>query len=186
MNVRHRFLILSVIAAGCFYPPMQKPPPARATEVTLPIPYDLGWNAVHAVIARNDYHIITENPDAGVVEAQARTGFTLKDADCGRLKGIWRKYWAEPDPDASALYDFTVKPKGDEATTVAVHATFSAPLQVPFHPIRGERCVSRGTQEARLLNEIAAQSRHEHRIDFKARPAPAPTSAPLPARRTVE
>lgn len=186
MNTRHAFLILSVFVAGCFYPPVQAPPPTRATEVTLPIPYDLGWDAVHTVIVRNDYQIITENPDAGMVEAQARAGFTLKDADCGGLEGIGRKYLAKPEPDASALYDFTIKPKGDEATTVAVHATFSAPLHVPFHPVRGERCVSRGVQEARLLNEISAQAHKEHRIDFKPRPVPTPMPAPLPARKTVE
>lgn len=185
MDARHVFLILSVIVAGCFYPPMRKPLSANAAAVTLPIPYDLGWDAVHAVIVRNDYQIVTQNPDAGTVEAQARAGFTLKDADCGRLKGIAGKYAAAPDPDSSAVYDFTVRPSGDEATTVAVHATFSAPLHVPFHPMRGEECVSRGTREARLLNEISAQAREEHRIDYNAPPRP-PKPAPLPARETVE
>jgi hypothetical protein len=185
MNARLAVPILAVVAAGCFYPPMQKPPSPHATRITLPIPYDLGWDAVHTVIVRNDYRIITENPDAGTVEAQARTGFGLEDADCGRLKGIAGKYPAEPGPDASAVYDFTVKPDGDEATSVAVQATFSAPLQVPFHPMTGEECVSRGTQEARLLREISAQARNEHRIDYNARPQ-APKPAPLPARQTVE
>jgi hypothetical protein len=186
MNARQAFLILSVIAAGCFYPPAQKPLPVHANEITLPIPYDLGWDAVHAVIVRNDYHVVTENPDAGTIEAQVRGGFTLKDADCGKLKGIGRRYAAEPDPDASAVYDFAVKPKGNEATVVGVQATFSAPLQVPFHPMSGVRCASRGRQEARLLREISAQAHNEHRIDFKPHPGKPPKPAPLPARQTVE
>jgi hypothetical protein len=51
----------------------------------------------------------------------------------------------------------------------------------------GEQCVSRGRQEARLLKEITAQARNEHRIDFKPPPAaPRSVPSPLPARQTVE
>jgi hypothetical protein len=180
MKTPHVFLIVPVLAAGCFYPPEQKPLPAKSTEVTLAIPYDLGWDAVHVVINKNNFRIITENPDTGMLEAEAPGSFTLNDADCGKLKGIASKYAAEPDPDSSAVYDFHVKPKGNEATTVEVQATFSAPLHVPLHPLRGEQCVSRGTQEARLLREISLQARNEHRPNFK------PELTPFPARETVE
>src|SRR5438128_454044 len=42
------FILLSVLA-GCFYPPIQKPLPARTSRVTVALPYDLAWDAVHAV-----------------------------------------------------------------------------------------------------------------------------------------
>jgi hypothetical protein len=164
------FILLSVLA-GCFYPPIQKPLPARASRVTVALPYDLAWDAVHAVIGQNFYKIVTQNPDGGIVEAQAVGGFTLKDADCGELKGIAGRYLAEPDPNASAVYDFAIKPIGGEASIVSVQATFTAPLHVPLHPPSYEQCVSRGVQEARLLREISRQALREHRPSFAPRPS---------------
>ena len=163
--MKSRFLLMFSLAAltGCFYPPQQRALPERSTEVTVPIAYDLAWDAVHSVISSNGYQIIRENPDQGVVEAQAVGGFTLKDADCGKLAGIAGKYVAEPDPDASAVYDFLVKPKGTGASTVGVQAIFSAPLHIPMHLVSDEQCVSRGIQEARLLKEISQQAAQEHR-----------------------
>jgi hypothetical protein len=161
-------LVLSIAAiAGCFYPPQQKPLPGRSTEVTVPVAYDLTWDAVHSVISANGYRVIRENPDQGIVEAQAVGGFTLKDADCGKLKGIAGNYEAEPDPDASAVYDFQVKPKGTGASTVGIQATFSAPLHIPMHPVSDEQCVSRGIEEARLLEQISRQASMEHRPKFE-------------------
>ena len=161
-------LMLSLAAiTGCFYPPQQKPLPQRSTEVTVPIAYDLAWDAVHSVISSNGYQIIRENPDQGIVEAQAVGAFTLKDADCGKLKGVAGKYRAEPDPDASAVYDFQVKPEGTGASTVGIEATFSAPLHIPMHRVSDEQCVSRGIQEGRLLTEISQQAAQEHRPEFK-------------------
>jgi hypothetical protein len=144
------------------------------------LPYYKVWDAAHEVITKNEYRIITENPDDGSIEAQATGSFTLSDADCGKLKGIGVKYNAEPEPDATALYDFQIKPRGAEMSTVDVQGTFTAPLHVPLHPVRGEQCVSRGTQEARLLREIAEQARSGH--NFEGRPTP----IPLPARQTVQ
>ncbi|HKV56567.1 MAG TPA: hypothetical protein VJN94_18170 [Candidatus Binataceae bacterium] len=177
---RTRIPIILVLLYGCFYPPQQKPLPASRTAVTLKLPYDLAWDAVHKVVEHNDYRIITENPDDGTIEAQAVGGFSIADADCGKLKGVGGKYSAEPSPDSSAIYDFQVKPTGDEAATVEIVATFTAPVDVPLHRARGEQCASRGTQEASLLREISRQARQEHRPEFK--PAP----MPLPARETVE
>lgn len=172
--------IIAVTLAACFYPPQQRPLPDSRTHLILHSPYYKVWDAVHEVIVKNDYRIIVENPDQGTIEAQAAGSFTLADADCGKLTAVGRKYNAEPDPDATALYDFQIKPRGNEASIVEVEGTYTAPLHVPLHPVRGEQCVSRGTQEARLLTEIAQQARDEQ--SSSARPAP----APLPAHETVQ
>jgi hypothetical protein len=172
--------IIAMALAGCFYPPQQRPLPDSQAYLILRSPYYKVWDAVHEVIAKNNYRIIIENPDQGTIEAQAVGAFTLADADCGKLRGIGGKYNAEPDPDASALYDFQIKPRGGEASTVDVQGTFTAPLHVPLHPVRGEQCVSRGTQEARLLREIAQQAHENHSVSAK------PTPVPFPARETVQ
>ncbi|HXR24871.1 MAG TPA: hypothetical protein VN742_05875 [Candidatus Binataceae bacterium] len=153
---------LTALAAGCFYPPQLKPPPNR-TSVIIDIPYDLAWDDVQTVVADNLYRVITSNPNVGTLEAQKIGGFTLDDADCGNLRGIGGKVKAEPDPDASVVYDFHVAPKTEHASVVSVEATFTAPLHVPLHPITDEQCVSRGVQEARLLDQIRRQSLLEHR-----------------------
>jgi hypothetical protein len=172
-------LIVAATLAGCFYPPQQKPLSASRTQLLLHFPYYKAWDAVHEVILQNDYHIIVENPDQGIIEAEAAGSFTLADADCGKLSTVGRKFNAEPDPDATALYDFQIKPHGNEASTVGVEGTFTAPLHVPFHPVRGERCMSRGTQEERLLKAIARQA--TDRDASRATPPP-----PVPARATVQ
>jgi hypothetical protein len=172
--------IIAMTLAGCFYPPEQRPLPDSRTHLILHYPYYKVWDAMHEVIAKNDYRIITENPDEGTLEAQAPGSFTPADADCGKLKSISSKYNAEPDPDASALYDFQVKPQGNEAATVDVQGTFTAPLHVPLHPVRGEECVSRGVQEARLLRAIAQKASDDRSGSTK--PAP----LPVPARETVQ
>jgi len=172
--------LIAAVLAGCFYPPQQKPLPESRSRLRLEVPYYRAWNAVRQVIVRNDYRIITENPDDGTIEAQAVGGFRPGDADCGELKGIAARYSVQPDLDSSAIYDFEVQPRGNEASSVKIEASFTAPLHVPLHPPRGEQCVSRGAQEARLLTEISQQVREE--------PPPTPKSPPalLPARKTVE
>jgi hypothetical protein len=171
--------IIAMMLAGCFYAPQQKLPDESRTHLVLHSPYYKVWDAVHQVIMKNDYRIITENPDDGSVEAQAPGSFTLADADCGKLNAVGRKYSAEPDPDATALYDFRIKPQGNEMSSVEVAGTFTAPLHVPLHPVRGEQCISRGTQEARLLSQISQQARNNDSIRLK------PTPIPFPARETV-
>jgi hypothetical protein len=171
--------IIAITLAGCFYPPQQRPPETSRTQLLLHSPYYKVWDAVHQVIAKNDYRIITEDPDIGTIEAQATGSFTLADADCGKLKAIGRKYSAEPDPDATALYDFQIKPGGNEMSTVDIRGTFTAPLHVPLHPVRGEQCLSRGTQEARLLTQIAKQVSNSTSVSIT------PTPIPFPARETI-
>lgn len=165
-------LILAMTLAGCFYAPQQKPLPDSRTHLILHCPYYKVWDAVHEIIIENEYRIVTENPDEGTIEAQAAGSFTLADADCGKLRGVANKYNAEPDPDATALYDFQIKPRGNESTQVDVEATFTAPLHVPLHPVRGEQCESRGTEEARLLRAIAQRTCEDHTIGAKATPVP--------------
>jgi len=179
--IRHVGIPLFLLTlAGCFYPPQQKPLPASNTQLILHSPYYKVWDAVHEVLLKNNYHIVVENPDDGTIEAQAAGGFTLADADCGKLSAVGPKFKAEPDPDATALFDFYVKPHGNEASTVSVQGTFTAPLHVPFHPARGEQCASHGTQEAHLLKAIAQQVGNHH----PARGEQVPPS--LPARATVQ
>jgi len=179
MKTRYHLIALGceIAVAGCFYPPRQKPIPATSTEVTLATPYDLAWDAVHTVIKRNGYNVIADDPNNGILETQALGGFTLKDADCGKLKGIAGKYQAEPDADSSAVYNFQIKPRGNEASVVSVQAVFTAPLHIPMHPTSDVQCVSRGVEESRLLKEISEQAANEHRPEFKPPAAePAPTA----------
>jgi hypothetical protein len=160
-------LILTITAAGCFYPPKQKPMPEDSGQITLALPFDLAWNAVHTVITDNGFHIIAEDPNNGIIESQAVGGFTLTDADCGDLRGIATKYRAEPDAGSSAVFNFAVKPEGNEASIVSLQAVFTSSLQVPLRPMSSENCVSTGQQEARLLKQIEEQSHKEHRPTFK-------------------
>jgi hypothetical protein len=153
------------LASGCFYPPTQQPLPPEKDEVTLDQPYDIVWDAVHNVIRDNKFRVNADDPNQGIVETETNQ-FTLEDADCGKVKGVSTRYAAEPDRAATAVYFFKVKPKGHESSTVSVQATFSAPLYIPLHRPRDEQCVSRGKAEARLLSEIAEQSKAIHRPTF--------------------
>jgi hypothetical protein len=159
--------VLACAAAGCFYPPARKPPDDTHDRVVLAIPFDLAWDAVHTVIADNAYRIIAEDPNNGIIETQAAGGFTLKDADCGKLSAIALQYAAEPTSMSSAVYNFAIKPHGNEATVITLQAVFTSPLQVPIHPMAAEQCVSRGVEEARILKAIEKQARQEHRPEFK-------------------
>lgn len=158
-------LATAAMASGCFYPPTQKPPAPGKDELTLAQPYDLVWDAVHNVIRQNKLRVNADDPNQGIVETET-DHFTLKDADCGKVKGVSTRYAAEPDRAATAVYYFKVKPKGHEASVVSVQATFSAPLYVPLHPPRDVQCVSRGKAEARLLKQIAGEAAAIHRPTF--------------------
>jgi hypothetical protein len=151
--------LASIAIAGCYYPAKLQPPPQAQLRETIQRPYDLTWDAVHKVVNRNQYKILGDDPNQGIVEAEAHS-FTLGDADCGQMKSVANRYDAPPDAGGSAVYNFKIEPAGPESTSVSVNATYSTPLHVPFHPISDFQCVSRGTQEARLLREIdvAAQA----------------------------
>lgn len=158
-------LATASLAAGCYYPPTQKPPTSATDELTLAQPYDLVWDAVHNVIRKDNLRVNADDPNQGIIETETNR-FTLDDADCGKLKGISTKYAAEPDRAATAVYYFKVNPKGHEASTVSVQATFSAPLYVPLHPPRDVQCVSRGKAEARLLKQVTQEAAAIHRPSF--------------------
>jgi len=148
--------------AGCYYPAKIQPPSAAKTQTLVNVPYDLTWDAVHTVVNQNEYKVLGDDPNNGIVEAEAHS-FTLADADCGQMKSVANRYDAEPDAGGSAVYNFKVEPAGREATNLSVIATYSTPLRVPFHPITDFQCVSRGTQEARLLKEVDTAAHAEHR-----------------------
>ncbi|MGH7247614.1 MAG: hypothetical protein ACREH9_05875 [Pseudomonadota bacterium] len=167
MKIRFDLLVLAFVFTGCFYAPMQHPLPVRRDRIEIALPYDLAWQAVRDVVARNRYRIIVEDPDHGLIETQAPGGFTLKDADCGKVGGIAGRFASEPDIDSSAVYNFKIAPMGNESSTVSVQATFTAPLHVPFHSTTSMQCVSRGYAEARLLKQIALHAREVHRPIFK-------------------
>ena len=153
---------IQVGIAGCYYPAKLQPPPLNKTQTVVNVPYDLTWHAIQTVVETNQYKILGDDPNHGIVEAEAHS-FTLVDADCGQMKSVANRYDAEPDPGGSAVYNFKVEPAGPEATNLSVNATYSTPLHVPFHPITDFQCVSRGTQEARLLKEVDAAAHAEHR-----------------------
>jgi hypothetical protein len=153
------------LASGCFYPPTQEPPAPTKDEITVSQPYDIVWDAVHNVIREHKLRVNADDPNQGIIETETNR-FTLEDADCGKVKGVSTKYAAEPDRAATAVYYFKVKPKGHEASTVSVLATFSAPLYVPLHRPRDEQCVSRGKAEARFLSEVAEEAAAIHRPTF--------------------
>jgi hypothetical protein len=177
-------LLLASGAAGCFYPPTTQPPPASKTQTVIKVPYDLTWDAVHDVLRNHNYRLQGDDPNHGIIEAEAHA-FTLADADCGQMKSIVGRYDAEPLGSASAVYNFHVEPAGAHSTSVAVNATYDTPLHVPFHPVRDFQCVSRGTQEARLLNEIEMAARTQHRPEKPTAEGPAPPRRLTPGRPTL-
>ncbi len=151
---------------GCFYAPKDKPPPTTQTSIELPVPYDLAFQAVVELAKRNHFQVYADDPSVGIVEAQAR-GFASADADCGEVRTGLGRIAAMPSEDASAVYNFYVAPTGHRSSSVAVQAVFSTPVTVPFHPPQSVTCVSRGTAEKRLLNQVREIALSLHRPAFK-------------------
>ncbi|MHB8384120.1 MAG: hypothetical protein ACYDC3_17465 [Candidatus Binataceae bacterium] len=149
--------ILAIVSPGCFYPPSSQPPPEDKTTTIVPLPFDLAWTAVNNVIHANGYNVQAKDPNHGIIEVLGRS-FSLRDADCGKIKSIVGMYPAEPHPDSTSVFNFHVKPVSNESTRVAINATFDSPLNVPLHPMRDEQCISRGAEESRLLQQILAQA----------------------------
>lgn len=169
-------------AAGCFNPP---PPPRPAklekNQLELQLPYDLAWEAVNAVVIKNDYRVSARDPNNGVLETQVEHGeFTLKDADCGQIE-IVGKFSARPAEVASAVFNFYVKPTGPRTSVVTVTATFQAPVQVPFRQMESVKCTSRGVQEARLIKELAEQAAITRRATYESPEEAARQAAEKPA-----
>ncbi len=181
------FFVLIFLAAGCFYPPVTQETPESKTSVRVPLPFDLTWTAVTEVIRANGYRIQAQDPNHGILEVLGHT-FNLQDADCGEITTVGMSYAAAPEPDATSVFNFRVKPVSNESTLVMVRATFESPLRVPLHPYRDVQCVSRGSEESRLLQQILAQATITHPPEYRKPGEAAPTpSAPVlaPGRPTL-
>jgi hypothetical protein len=179
------FFIMALLFDACFQAPMTPPPKSDATATRLAVPYDLAWDAVNEVIRRNSYKVRAQDPNQGIIEAQA-TSFTRADADCGDIKGLGGTLAVDPTSSSSAEYNFRLKPDGPEASTVSIDATYIAPLRVPFHPPRDTECVSRGINEARLLKEVEALASVEHRPTYRGLSQESPHGLSLPAMPRLE
>ena len=181
------YILLLLVGAGCFTQPTAQEPPESKTSTVVPLPFDLTWTAVNNVIRQNDFRIQAQDPNHGILEVLGNR-FTLQDADCGKIESVGTTYAAPAEPDATAVYNFLVKPVSNESTKVIVRASYNSPLRVPFHPNTDVDCVSRGAEESRLLQQVLAQARVTHPPEYRKPGAPAPTpSAPLlmPGRPTL-
>jgi hypothetical protein len=156
---------------GCFYPPMEQPPPFKQTRIELAVPYDIAFEAVIAVAKQDKLALHARDPSSGVIEAQAR-GFRAREADCGQVRSGIGKVAAMPTDDASAVFNFYIMPKGREASTVTVQAVFSTPVEVPLHPPQSVTCVSLGVAEGYLLHEVEQMAATLYRPQFKAPTGP--------------
>jgi len=174
-----RVSILGLVAAlctvGCLYPPVTQPPPDAQQEVVIPLPYDLAWDAVNAVVTENSFHVQAQDMTNGIIEAVGPR-FTLHDADCGKIKSVAGAYTAEPEQNSSSVYNFLVRPRGPEASIVEVRATFNSSVSVPLHPATDVDCVSHGIQESNLLREVLVEAKKTHRPTY-ARPSAAAQQA---------
>jgi hypothetical protein len=178
-------VIAALFATGCFYPPVTQPPPDEQQEVVIPLPYDLAWDAVNAVITQNAFHVQAQDMTNGIIEAVGPR-FTLHDADCGKIKSIAGTYTAEPELNSSSVYNFLVRPRGPEASIVKVRATFNSSVKVPLHEATDVDCVSHGVQESDLLREVLAQATKTHRPVFaKPNASPQPAASPASAQSSA-
>jgi hypothetical protein len=180
-------VLLSAVAASCFNPPVAQEPPESKTSVVVPLPFDLTWTAVTGVIKLNDYRIQAQDLNHGILEVLGHR-FTLQDADCGKIESIAGTYPAEPESDATAVYNFRITPVSNESTRVGVRASYDSPLRVPLHPYQDVQCISRGAEESHLLQQVLAQASVTHPPTYRKPGAPAPTpSAPVlaPGRPTL-
>jgi hypothetical protein len=162
--------------SGCFYPPMSTPPPDEQQRAVIPLPYDLAWDAVNQVIRETGMRVQAQEPNYGIIEAVGPR-FTLHDADCGRIKSIAGTYAADPELNGSSVYNFLVRPRGKEASSVEVRATFNSPVKVPLRPAKDVDCVSHGIQESNLLRQVLVAAKQTHRPVFAKPSAPPPSQA---------
>jgi hypothetical protein len=178
-------VIAALFVAGCFYPPITQPPPDEQQEAVIPLPYDLAWDAVSAVISQNAFHVQAQDMTNGIIEAVGPR-FTLHDADCGKIKSIVGTYTAEPEANSSSVYNFLVRPRGPEASIVKVRATFNSSVKVPLHQATDVDCVSHGIQESDLLREVLVAAKKTHRPAFaKPNTAPQPAASAASARSSA-
>jgi hypothetical protein len=183
--VRRSILSLgaAMFAVGCFYPPVTQPPPDAQQEVVIPLPYDLAWDAVNAVVKDNSYHVQAQDMTNGIIEVVGPR-FTLHDADCGKIKSVAGAYTAEPEQNSSSVYNFLVRPRGREASIVEVRATFNSSISVPLHPATDVDCVSHGIQESNLLRQVLVEAKKTHRPEYATPSGPPQNAASSTSRQS--
>ncbi len=170
-------IVAAISVAGCLYPPVTQPPPDEQQQVVIPLPYDLAWDAVNAVVTENSLRVQAQDMTNGIIEASGPR-FTLHDADCGKIKSAVGSYTAEPEANSSSVYNFLVRPRGPEATLVEVRATFNSSVKVPLHPATDVDCVSHGIQESNLLREVLVEAKRTHRPEYAKPNVPPQQAAP--------
>jgi len=178
---------LVAVCAGCFYPPTTVPPEDEQERTLVPLPFDLTWDVVNKVARRDGLKIDVADPNqrpaprAVNLEASGPR-FTLQQADCGTIKSIAGEYAALPEANSTSVYNFIIKPHGPEHTLVEVAVSYNSPVKVPLRPATDVDCISRGTDESRILKEIIAEAKITKRPDYSRRaPSATPSQAPAPA-----
>jgi hypothetical protein len=178
-------LAVTLALSGCFYPPLSTRSGTSRNQARLTVPYDLAWDAVNSVIRQNNYKVRAQDPNHGIIEAQGTT-FTTEEADCGEFRSLGGTFVVDPTASSSAVYNFRLKPDGPEASIVVIEATFVAPLSGPFRRPTDIECASRGTDEARLLKEVAAQAASARRPTYKLAPPSRALGGPAPGPKVNE
>jgi hypothetical protein len=180
-----RIVALAMVAlVGCIYPPMTEAPSDEQQRVIIPLPYDLAWDAAISMLEENGMRIQAQDSNHGIIEAVGPR-FTLRDADCGKIKSVVGTYQAEPELNSSSVYNFLVRPHGKEASIVEVRATFASAVRVPLRPTKDVDCVSRGTEESNLLRQLLVVAKRTRRPTFAQQNDEAPASGPAPETRTA-
>jgi len=160
--------VLLALCAGCFYPPTTVPPADEQERTLVPLPFDLTWDLVNKVARRDGLRIDVADPNHFSLEASGPR-FTLQQADCGTIKSIAGEYAALPEANSTSVYNFLIKPHGREHTMVEVAVSYNSPVKVPLRPATDVDCISRGTDESRMLKEILAEATVTHRPDYSRR-----------------
>ncbi len=176
--------VLLTLCAGCFYPPTTVPPADEQERTIIPLPFDLTWDVVNKVARRDGLKIDVADPNQRPIPQTVNIEasgprFTLQQADCGTVRSIAGEYAALPEANSTSVYNFLIKPHGREHTMVEVAVSYNSSVKVPLRPATDVDCISRGTDESRILKEILAEATVTQRPDYSRR---APTAAATPSQ----
>jgi hypothetical protein len=174
---------LSLWSAGCIYPPTTVPPADEQERTVVPLPFDLTWDVVNKVARRDGLRVDVADPNHFSLEASGPR-FNLQQADCGMIRGIAGEYAALPEANSTSVYNFIVKPHGREHTMVEVAASYNSSVKVPLRPSADVDCISRGTDESRILKEIIAEAKITQRPNYTRR-LPTESAPPSHSASTV-
>ena len=145
----------------------------------IPLPYDLTWDVVSKVAKRDGLRVDVSDPNNHNLEMSGPR-FTLQQADCGTIKSVAGEYAAQPEANSTSVYNFFIKPHGPEQTMVEVAVSYNSAVKVPLRPATDVDCISRGTDESRMLKEIIAEAKITQRPDY-SHPSRSTTSQELPS-----